>query len=314
MHRTFPFHDLSDDEFEELIRAISRHVLGIGVITFAAGIDGGRDAAFNGTAERFPSTKSPLSGKFILQAKHTSNPASSCSDREFGKQLTGEHPKIIALIAGGELEHYFVFTNRKKPAADGIKKEKALIALGLQTAHLLGIEQLREWLTDKPQIWKDLGFDRFELPLRIQTNDITDVITAFHSSVVEGRIVIADGADFTYVPKPRKNRINKLSQAYFEDLLVRSLPYFRPIADFLSNPRNVDFRDQYEDTVDEIRRKLLTAVPPFESFDAALTYIIDHVSIGNPGLARKRRLATVFLHYMYYTCDIGQHADTVEAS
>ena len=44
-------------------------------------------------------------------------------------------------------EHYLVFTNRKKPANNGVEKEKALRDLGLKTAHILGAEQLREWLT-----------------------------------------------------------------------------------------------------------------------------------------------------------------------
>jgi hypothetical protein len=89
-------------------------------------------------------------------------------------------------------------------------------------------------------------------------------------------------------------------------------PYFKTIEDFLSNPRNIDFRDMYEDTADEIRRKLITAAPPFESFDDALTCIIEAVTENNTELRTRRRFATVFLHYMYYTCDIGQHADTRE--
>ncbi len=82
-----------------------------------------------------------------MQAKHTRNPVASCADADFGRILIGEHPKIIALIKAGELEHYLVFTNRKKPAGDGTKKENALRDLGLDSAHLLGIEQLRTWLT-----------------------------------------------------------------------------------------------------------------------------------------------------------------------
>jgi hypothetical protein len=67
----------------------------------------------------------------------------------------------------------------------------------------------------------------------------------------------------------------------------------------------------YEDTADEIRRKLIAAAPPFESFDQALTCIIDQVTANNVELNKRRRFATIFLHYMYYTCDIGQHADTI---
>jgi ABC-3C protein len=288
-------------------------VLGTGTVVFASGKDGGRDAAFSGTATKFPSVLSPLTGKFIVQAKHTGNPVASCSDKEFARVLQGEHKKIARLVADGELQHYMIFTNRKKPATKSLKNEKILHSLGLKTAHLIGVEQLRDWLTQHPQIWKNLGFDRFDAPLRIQTSDITDVIAAFHASIVDNKSAFR-AADFTYVPKARKNKINKLSEAYFQELLNRSLPFFKPIEDFLSNPRNIDLKDKYEDTADEIRRKLLVAEPPFETFDAALTYIIDYVTEGNLALKNRRRFATIFLHYMYYTCDIGQHDRAVEAS
>ena len=222
-----------------------------------------------------------LKGKFVVQAKHTQNPVASCADAEFGRILVGEHPKITKLVKGGELEHYLLFTNRKKPAGDGTKKEKALRELGLASAHLLGSEQLRLWLTLHSEIWFKLGFDRFETPLRIQTEDITTVVTAFHAAL-DGKPLDGRGEDFTYVPKPQKNKINKLSPGYWEEIRTRSLPYFKMIEDFLSNPRNIDFKDMYEDTADEIRRKLIAATPAFESFDEALTCIIDLVTANNP--------------------------------
>jgi C-terminal domain 12 of the ABC-three component (ABC-3C) systems len=314
LHRTYPFHDLSSDEFEQLICAICHVILGTGTIVFAAGRDGGRDARFVGVATKFPSESSPLQGKFIVQAKHTGNPVASCSDREFGRLVEGEHPKVVALIKGGEVEHYLVFTNRKKPATDATRKEKALCKLGLKTAHILGSEQLRDWLTLHPKIWRDLGFDRFETPLRFQTSDITTVVSAFHAAVGDWGLGSRRSEDFSYVPKPEKNRINKLSAPYFEEIRTRSLPYFRAIEEFLSNPRNLDYKDMYEDTADEIRRKLIAMPMLFESFDAALTYIIDQVIENNTALRQRRRFAAVFLHYMYYTCDIGQHADAVQTS
>src|SRR5262249_38831656 len=159
----------------------------------------------------------------------------------------------------------------------------------------------------------NLGFDRFETPLRIQVEDITAVVVQFHKEI-HGSSLSGASTDFTYVAKPKKNKINKLSEAYWEEIRTRSLPYFKAIEDFLSNPRNIDFKDMYEDTADEIRRKLIAASPPFDSFDEALTSIIDIVTVNNPELRMRRRFATIFLHYMYYTCDIGQHADSDETS
>ena len=214
MRRTFPLQDLSNDEFEDLVAGICQRILGTGTIVFATGKDGGRDAAFKGTAQKFPSVETPLAGKFIIQAKHTANPVASCSDAEFGRILDGEKPKIVVLIAAGELEHYLCFTNRKKPADDAIAKERALKALGLQNAHLLGIEQIRAWLTHHLEVWKNLGFDRFETPFRIQTADLTAVITAFHD-VLNAEVDEPAFGTFSYVAKPQKNKINKLSDAYF---------------------------------------------------------------------------------------------------
>lgn len=313
LHRTFPIHDLSDDEFETLAAAICYFILGTGTVVFAAGPDGGRDGAFHGTATKFPSAAAPLVGKFIVQAKHTQNPAASCSDSAFNRTLIGEHPKLVKLIEKGELEHYLLFTNRKKPASDSITKEAALVALGLASAHLIGIEQLRLWLTLHPEIWTKLGFDRFETPLRIQVDDLTTVVSAFHETIT-GSLASAADPDFTYVTKPKKNKINKLTDEYWEEIRTRSLPYFKTIEDFLRNPRNIDFKDMYEDTADEIRRKLIATSSYFATFDDALTYVIDLVTTNNPDLNKRRRFASIFLHYMYYTCDIGQHANPVEKS
>jgi hypothetical protein len=298
MRRTFPFQDLSNDEFEDLISGICQSILGTGTIVFATGRDGGRDAAFTGTAQKFPSVESPLKGKFIIQAKHTANPAASCSDSEFSRILDGEKPKIVVLIEAGELEHYLCFTNRKKPADDAVAKEKSLRALGIQNAHLLGIEQIRAWLTQHPEVWQNLGFDRFETPFRIQTADLTAVITAFHDVLNADKDATGPGT-FSFVAKPQKNKINKLSDAYFEEIRTRSLPYFKPIEDFLKNPRNTAFKAMYEDTADEIRRKLIAVTPPFGSFDEALTYVVDLVTASNPALNGRRRFAAIFMHYMY---------------
>ncbi len=312
MRRTFPLQDLSNDEFEDLVAAICHFILGVGTFVFATGKDGGRDGAFSGTAHKFPSADSPLTGKFIIQSKHTANPVASCSDAEFARILEGEKPRIIALISAAEVEHYLCFTNRKKPANDGISKEADLKALGLVSAHILGIEQIRTWLTLHPEAWTKLGFDRFETPFRIQTADLTAVIAAFHEALDTDGAINVPG-DFTYVSKPQKNKINKMSDAYFEEIRVRSLPYFKSIEDFLKNPRNNKFKAMYEDTADEIRRKFIAVTPPFVSFDEALTHVIDTVTHANPALTGRRRFAAIFMHYMYYTCDIGQHADAIKA-
>ena len=156
-------------------------ILGTGTIVFADGKDGGRDGTFTGVAQNFTSAISPLSGEFVIQAKHTSNPIASCSDHEFTRILKKEEPKVKALIKAGELDHYMVFTNRRKPADKAIANEKALKKLGPKSVHIFGTDQLREWLTHHPEVWKNLGFDRFESRLEIGTGDLIEVMYGFHS-------------------------------------------------------------------------------------------------------------------------------------
>ena len=79
----YPLYNLDDKEFEQLVALICEHILGIGTIVFADGKDGGRDAKFTGKANKYPSEREPWSGKFIIQAKHTSKPVASCSDSNF---------------------------------------------------------------------------------------------------------------------------------------------------------------------------------------------------------------------------------------
>lgn len=84
--------------------------------------------------------------------------------------------------------------------------------------------------------------------MRLQTDDITAVVTAFHKALSDGQISKLVGADLSFVPKPKKNKINRLSNDYFQEMRTRSLPYFKTIEDFLRNPRNLDLKDMYEDT------------------------------------------------------------------
>jgi hypothetical protein len=307
MRRSFPFEDLSDDEFEQLVVAVCRHVLGTGVFSFATGKDGGRDGRFTGTATKFPSAGAPLSGKFVIQAKHTANPVASCSDSEFKAVLKKEKPRVKTLVQAEELEHYLLFTNRKGPAGAVTAIENDLKSQGSKTAHLVSTETLRSWLV-VTSIWHELGFDRYERSFTISPDELTELVSEFHTAVTTAVPDADSGTDFTYVEKSKKNKINKLSDAYYNVIVTHSLPHFKQISDFLKNPRNVNFADSYHDSADEIRQKIATNVSGFEHFDDALTYVYDEITSSNPKLCKKRRFVTLFLHYMYFNCDIGQHA------
>ncbi|WP_205917874.1 hypothetical protein [Rhizobium ruizarguesonis] len=115
----YRYEDLGDDQFEDLIVILCRHLLGAGVRGFAKGPDGGRDAKFMGVAQLIPSTTGPWSGTVIVQAKHTNAYNKSFHETDFfngnsettviGKEL----PRIRKLRDAGQLDHYMLFSNRK---------------------------------------------------------------------------------------------------------------------------------------------------------------------------------------------------------
>lgn len=59
---------LGDVEFENLLQALIKEIIGDGTITFGAGPDGGREATFEGAAP-YPSSVNQWSGTWIFQAK-----------------------------------------------------------------------------------------------------------------------------------------------------------------------------------------------------------------------------------------------------
>jgi len=284
-------------------------ILGMGTIGFSAGKDGGRDARFHGKAEHFPSETQPASGKFVIQAKHTAQPGASCSDSPFKTIFKKELPKIRKLAKAGELEFYLLFTNRTVTAGTEQSMLKKLLKVrGVREAWVLGYDPIRQRLDLHPEVWTSLGFDRYEVPFRISPREIQTVVIAFHDAVTNGSSSFNSASNFNFVAKDRKNRINRLSQAYYDYIQRDSLPHFHRIKEFLEDPRNDRLKALYHDTADELKQKIITFRKDFGTFDEVLTHIRDLTVSGDAELEGKKRLVGVFLHYMYCTCDIGDHA------
>ncbi len=308
----FPIHQLHDTEFEDLVTLICRQILGAGVTSFAPGRDGGKDAKFEGKAIAFPSTTSPASGKFIIQAKHTSNPVASCSDYEFETKIVEkeEIPKIKRQFDEDLLTHYILFTNRRKTGGaedripDRIKAETRV-----QNVWLRGLEDIERDLLHYPGIAKLSGLDKLRSPIQFVPDDIRDVIVAFH----EHRSAVANAFDSQhdfrdYPGLPRKNEINGLTDTYFNEyILADSEPRFPEIRRFLQNPRNWEFAEQYHATANELKGQIITHREQFITFDEALEHVYQLVHERSPELqsAPRRMLTKVFIHYMYVDCDIG---------
>jgi hypothetical protein len=302
----YPLEDLaSDKEFEDLVALICERILGMGTIVFSIGKDGGKDAKFQGTANKFPSETNPWEGKIIIQAKHTKRPNASCSDSDFRTILKNDViPSIKKLIKNDEIDFYLLFTNRKLSGIQDKKIEDLLDAENLVENRVIGSERIDLWLKEYPEIAKILKLNRLLLPLEFDETDLKDIVEAF------SELDIKKG-DLPDIPEDRdidrKNEINKLSKVYFDDVIKKNMTYFEQIQQFLSNPINKGLLQKYENTIDDINEEITIHREEYDKFEMILNYIFKLVLGRFPELNDRRSLVRVFIHYMYYNCDIGKN-------
>jgi hypothetical protein len=304
----FQLHELSDTEFEQLVVLICRELMGIGITSFAPGPDGGKDAKFEGTATAFPSTASPASGKFIVQAKHTSSPVASCSHSDFKTaQIEKEIPKIKRMFDEGFLTHYLIFTNRRKTGGteDQIP-ERIKAATGVLHVWLRGIEDIERELLRHPHIAKAVGLDKLRSPIQFVPEDMRDVILALHDHWQSLTSAFDSEHDFRDYPGLAvKNEINGLTSAYDAYIKENSMPHFNDIEKFLKNPRNEILKEQYHTVADEFKGQLIVHRERFINFDDALETLYNTIHERCPEIQSARRLVKIVIHYMYVHCEIG---------
>ncbi len=309
--------NINNADFERLVNAICQNILGIGVIEFSPGKDGGRDGKFTGTAQNYPSTKDSWTGKFIIQAKHTENYLASCSDNDFGKIIDDEIIKIKKLKENGEIDNYLLFTNRKY---SGVKGERLLNKIiketGVENCAIIGKETINnQYLSSNKDIVKQFKLDINHIQFDFSDEEIKDIILAFKSQLPEIKTEIKEEVDklkqdFTIIDKKDKNKKNRLSEEYFNEFIVgESLMDFDKIEKFLNNPLNENLKDYYFDTAYELNQLIFLKRDNFGLFEEIFFFIYKLICDGSASLKKSKRHVMVFLHYMYYECLIGKKID-----
>ena len=198
--RKYPLYDLDDKEFENLTILLCRKILGEGVIPFAQGTDGGRDAKFNGKANCFPSESKPWEGKIVIQAKHTNKINASCSDSDFQRKLKNEVlPAIERLKAINKIEYYLLFTNSKLPGKQDEKIEDLIDANTGISNVIIADEKIQQWLQSYPDIVKEAKLQDLLRPLQFDESDLKSVIEVFHKYLPSSDTIDKNVVDFSYV-------------------------------------------------------------------------------------------------------------------
>lgn len=303
----YPLHNLVDKEFETLVALICEEILGTGTIVFSDGKDGGRDAKFTGTANRFPSETNPWNGKFIIQAKHTTKPEATCSDSGFNAILKGELPKLRKLKEDGNVDYYLLFTNRKltgvrDPKIEGIFDKE----VGVKNS-VLGEERIQLWLQEYPEIAKTLELNKLLMPLQFYENDLQEIVIAFSEVKMSKEELRTIQNDLTRIPIDEKNRLNNLTETYFDNVLKESYSDFEKIKNFLEDPKNDEYKSKYDNTISDLQEEITIKRNEYLVFEEVLNHLYKlTLDLNNDQLLRKRRMVRVFLHYMYVNCDIGK--------
>lgn len=309
----FPYENLSDEEFETLVIRICKEILGIGCKTFSIGKDGAKDSWFVGTAENYPSRVTPWVGTFNIQAKHTKVYDASCSDNEFSVNKTSVLDKEIIRLneikETNPFDNYLIFTNRKLSGGMHptiVKKIQA--GIGITNAEVIGREQMDTYLTDFPHIANQFGLYKFIAPLRFYEKELRDVIIVFSEQSkdisTETKSYIKN---FNVIDKEKKNGLNNLSKEYFDFIKTHSLQYFEEIENFLRDPKNESYTRMYSNTVSDLQDAITVERNRFNEFEHVIKHLVDY-TIGNntEKLNDLRRIVRVFIHFMYFNCDIGK--------
>lgn len=305
MSITYPLYDSDETTFEKLTALICEEILGTGVIVFSDGKDGGRDAKFTGRANNFPSETAPWKGKFIIQAKHTSSPIASCVDTSFKAILRKELPKLKKLKEADKVDFYLLFTNRKLSGLEDPKIEDLIDKETGVTNCILGDERIQLWLTKYPQIVRTLNLNKLLFPLEFYEQDLQQIIITF-SKVKKKHPLKNIQTDLHRISLKEKNRLNQLGKTYFDNMVKKSYADFEAIKDFLVNPENATYKEMYDNTVSDLQAEIMFHRDNYYAFEDIFYHlkklILDET---NQNLLNSRRLINVFLHYMYFNCDIG---------
>jgi len=302
----YPLCNLNDEEFEKLSALICERILGTGTIVFSSGKDGGRDAKFTGKANTFPSKASPWNGKFIIQAKHTTSPLASCSDSEFQTIIKKELPKLKKLKDNNKIDYYLLFTNRKLTGLQDPKIENFINAnIEIKNA-VIGDEKIQLWLSEYPDVVKAGKLNRLLLPLEFHEEDLQEIIVIFSETKISKKELQNIQDDLKRMPIEEKNTLNNLGKEYFDNVFKKSVEKFQKIKVFLEDPQNEVYKNKYQNSISDLQEEIIIHRNEYGAFENILNHLYHLIQdTNNAKLHNSRELIRVFLHYMYFNCEIG---------
>ncbi|MEN7982609.1 MAG: ABC-three component system protein [Nanoarchaeota archaeon] len=305
--RDYQIYSLSKEGFENLIYHVCKELLGEGVVNFAEGPDGGRDAKFEGEANKFPGENSSWDDLFIIQAKGGGNAGSLCSSSQFGKVIEKEIERIKKLCETENIKNYLIFTSRKLGGnTESLIVQKIKDETGIENVWIGGREFITEHIAKYPEIVRICNLPKYLSPLIIHPQEIKKVIEKFGICKEEISEGVNNVSKKEYIKKDKKNKLNNLSEEYFDYIKRSSLVSFKKIDKFLADPKNNKFKESYLNSADELQSKITIRREEFDKFEEVFEEIYDILLARCSELQDNGRLVNVFLHHMYWNCKLGR--------
>jgi hypothetical protein len=306
----YPYEDLDDRQFERLVVQCMRKLFGPGVQAFAPGRDGGRDALFAGTAERFPSRSAPWQGTTVGQAKHTLGTNRHFSDPSFGGSadssvISQELPRIKNLVESDALTNYILFSNRRLGGVFGPELTARIAeeaGIPKDQVYLAGTEYLDDLLREFPEVVELAKLDPIDGPLLVSSAELAELILAIGDELGPPAS-FAEPVD--RVSFEAKNAINSMTPEFADELSRRYLGRTKQIEEFLSDPGNSEHLERYEAAVEDFQLKIVAKRKDHQTFDEVFNHLVEVLVSRDGVLARKPSLVRAMLFYMYWHCDIG---------
>lgn len=220
--------------------------------------------------------------------------------------------KIKKIKKDDGIDNYIIFTNRKLTGTKYpllIKRIK--IETGLKNVEIIGRQHLYSILSKVPHLVNKYNLEDDVFPIRFYEDDIKQVILIFDeiSEEISEKVEELE-KKYRHIDKEGKggkNELNRLGKEYFEFMKENSLSYFKSIENFLRDPINNNYLKKYQNTVSDLRAKILLNRDEYDKFEDLIEDLVDYIQnkSGND-LGNARYLIRIFIHFMYFECDIGK--------
>ena len=154
--------------------------------------------------------------------------------------------------------------------------------------------------------------DKYILPFEFTDANLKELVVKFKEEIEKSKPDLKQSidklsTDLHFIDKDSKNAKNNLSKEFFEDVIKEfSLKYFSQIDEFLQNPINEELTEMYQDLAMELNSIITIKREDFYAFEEIFVYLYNDVKDRNVDLKSRKRFISIFLHYMYFNCDIGK--------